>query len=162
MALSDILLPEFDQEMAKTRKTLERVPEDKFGWRPHEKSGTMGWLAIHLALLPSLVGPIFGQDSLDFAPPGGQPFKMPAAESRKQILELFDKNVATARAAIAGAKDDSQLGKPWTLLSGGKTIFTMPKIAALRGMFMNHSIHHRAQLGVYLRMNNVPDRKSVV
>jgi uncharacterized damage-inducible protein DinB len=156
MPLSEALLPEFDHEMANTRKTLERVPDDKFSWKPHEKSGTMGWLATHVANIPSWVTFTLSQDSLDLAPPGGGSVgPAPAANSQKELLEAFDKNVTAARAALAGATD-AQLAKPWSLLKGGKTILTMPKIAVLRGFVMNHSIHHRAQLGVYLRLNDVP------
>ena len=154
MALNEALLPEFDWEMANTRKSLERVPEDKLGWKPHEKSMTMGRLAIHLAVLPTWGVATMGQDSLDVAPPGAPPYRPPDANSRKQILEIFDQNVAAARASIAQASD-GQLLKPWTLLAGGKTIFTLPRIAVLRSSVMNHTVHHRAQLGVYLRLNNI-------
>ena len=154
MAIKDGLLPEFDQEMANTRKTLERFPEDKSAWKPHEKSMTMGRLAGHIAELPSLVVPALTMESLDFAPPGGPPTKPNVATSRTDLLALFDKNVAAARAAIAGISDES-LMKPWTLLAGGKTIFTLPRVAVIRSMFMNHVIHHRAQLGVYLRLNDI-------
>ncbi len=155
MGLSEALLPEFDNEMANTRKSLERVPEDKLAWKPHEKSGTMGWLATHLANLPGWAVSTIESDSLDLAPQGVPTRPIPTAKSRKEILEMFDKNIAAARAAIAGANDE-YLKKPWTLLFGGKTVFTMPRIAVLRNAVMNHSIHHRAQLGVYLRLNNVP------
>jgi uncharacterized damage-inducible protein DinB len=151
MGLSQALLPEFDQEMANTRKTLERVPEDKLGWKPHEKSGTMGWLADHVATLPRLAVFALEQDSVDVATvPRPSP-----ANSRLELLGTFDKHVAAARAAIAGASDE-QLLKPWSLLHSGRTIFTLPRSAVLRSFFMNHCIHHRAQLGVYLRLNNVP------
>ena len=151
MGLSQALLPEFDQEMANTRKTLERVPEDKLGWKPHEKSGTMGWLANHVATLPRLAVFAIEQDSVDVATvPRPSP-----VNSRLELLGTFDKHVAAARAAIAGASDQ-QLLKPWSLLHSGRTIFTLPRSAVLRSFFMNHSIHHRAQLGVYLRLNNVP------
>jgi len=156
MPLSEALLPEFDHEMANTRTTLERVPEDRLSWKPHEKSGTMGWLATHLANLPSWVNFTLDNDSLDLAPPGAAPAgPMPPANSRKELLEMFDKNVSAARKALAGASDP-HLAKPWSLLKGGKTILSMPRIAVLRGFVMNHTIHHRAQLGVYLRLNNVP------
>ena len=151
MGLGQALLPEFDQEMANTRKTLERVPEDKLGWKPHEKSGTMGWLANHVATIPRLAVFAIEQDSVDVAK---APRPAPV-NSRKELLETFDKQVAAARAAIAGASDERLL-KPWTLLFNGRTIFTQPRSAVLRSLFMNHSIHHRAQLGVYLRLNNVP------
>jgi uncharacterized damage-inducible protein DinB len=155
MPLRDALLPEFDHEMANTRKSLERVPEDKFGWKPHDKSGTMGWLSNHLAEIPGYVPVTLAQASFDIAPQGEHPQPAKPAASRSEILGAFDKNVAAARAAIAGA-EDRVLMQPWSLLAGGKTIFTMPKIAVLRSFVMSHTIHHRAQLGVYLRLNNVP------
>ncbi len=155
MALSEALLPEFDHEMANTRRTLERVPDGKFAWKPHERSGSMGWLATHLANIPSWAVFVINQDSLDLAPQGVPAQPPPAANSRKELLEAFDKNVSAARAAIADA-GDSHLVKPWSLLKNGNVILTMPRIAVLRSFVMNHSIHHRAQLGVYLRLNNVP------
>jgi len=154
MSLSQMLLPEFDQEMALTRKSLERVPDDKFGWKPHEKSPMMGWLASHLAMIPYWAKVTFESDSLDLAPPGGQQ-KTPEAKSRKEVLEMFDRNAAAARAIIAGASD-ADLGKPWTLLKAGQKLLTLPKAAVMRSFVMNHMIHHRAQLGVYLRLNNLP------
>jgi uncharacterized damage-inducible protein DinB len=152
--INQALLPEFDMEMANTRKTLERVPDDKLGWKPHEKSMTMGRLVGHLAELPGWAGPTITEDTMDIAPPGGPAYQAVTAKSRKEALDLFDKHVSAARAAIAGATDD-QLMKPWSLLKGGQTLMTMPKIAVLRGFVMNHTIHHRAQLGVYLRLNDV-------
>jgi uncharacterized damage-inducible protein DinB len=155
MPLSAALLPEFDHELANTRRTLERVPEDKFDWKPHEKSPTMGWLAGHLAVIPTWAVSTIDLDSLDLNPEGGPPPRVAPPQSREELLDLFDKNVAAARAAIAGASDE-HLFKPWTLLNGGKTILTLPRIAVLRGFVMSHGIHHRAQLGVYLRLNDVP------
>ncbi len=155
MPLSDALLPEFDIEMANTRKTLDRVPNDKFGWKPHEKSSSMGHLASHIANLPSWSVIAVNRDSIDIAPVGEPPPKGPEAKTAKELLDIFDANVAAARAAIASASDE-QLFRAWTLLSGGKTVLTIPKIAVLRSFVMNHSIHHRAQLGVYLRLNDIP------
>jgi uncharacterized damage-inducible protein DinB len=155
MPISQALLPEFDHEMSNTRKTLERIPENDFTWTPHPKSMPLGRLAGHVAEMPGWVVPAIAQDSLDIAPPGSPRPQGAVVQSRQQALELFDKNVADARAAIAGATDE-QLMKPWSLLVGGRTIFTMPKIAVLRSMVMNHTIHHRAQLCVYLRLNNIP------
>jgi uncharacterized damage-inducible protein DinB len=151
MAISEAILPEFDQEMANTRKTLERVPENKLGWKPHEKSSTMGGLATHLATINGWAESIVTQDSFDVsnAPP-------PASlKSRDEILAAFDKDTASARKAIAGASD-GDLMKPWSLLSSGKTILTLPRVAVLRSFILNHGIHHRAQLGVYLRLNDIP------
>ncbi len=155
MQISDTLLPEYDQEMAKTRTVLDRCPEDKYDWKPHQKSFSMGALATHLANMPGWGADTISKDSFDVSPPGAPPYKEEPVRSRTELLARFDKNVAVARAAIAAA-DDAQLMKPWSLLAGGKAIFTMPRIAVLRSMIMNHSIHHRAQLGVYLRLNNVP------
>lgn len=155
MPINQALLPEFDIEMANTRKTLERVPEDKFGWKPHEKSMTLGRLANHLATIPVWTGHALEQDKLDVNPPEGRPSQPEEVSTRKELLALFDKNVAEARAKIAGAGDE-QFVKPWSLLNGGKVVFTLPRAAVLRSFVMNHSIHHRAQLGVYLRLNDVP------
>ena len=154
MKINEALLPEFDQEMANTRKTLERVPDDKLGWKPHPKSFAMGSLATHIVNMIGWTTDTIAKDSFDVAPPGAPPYKEEPLGSRKALLEKFDKNVASARAAIAGASDEHLL-KPWSLLAGGNTIFTMPRIACLRGFVMNHTIHHRAQLGVYLRLNDV-------
>jgi uncharacterized damage-inducible protein DinB len=155
MPISQALLPEFDHEMSNTRKTLERIPENDFTWKPHPKSMPLGRLAGHVAEMPGWAVPTIAQDSLDIAPPSSPPPQGTVAQSRQHVLALFDRNVADARAAIAGATDE-QLMKPWSLLVGGRTIFTMPKIAVLRSMIMNHTIHHRAQLCVYLRLNNIP------
>lgn len=155
MALSEALLPEFDQEMAGTRKSLERVPDDKFDWKPHAKSMSLRQLTTHLALFPSWMIDTLEKTEFDYAPVGGEPYKPPAVNSAKDLLEIFDRDVPKAREALKAASD-AQLMATWSLLAGGKTIFAMPRIAVLRGMVMNHLIHHRAQLGVYLRLNDVP------
>ncbi|MGA3324195.1 MAG: DinB family protein [Terriglobia bacterium] len=155
MALNKALLPEFDEEMAKTRKSLERVPDDKFDWKPHAKSATLRQLALHLALFPSWMTETLEKTSLDYAPKDAAPYRPPVVNSRKELLEIFDGDVAKARKGLKGASE-AQLKKTWTLLAGGKKIFSMPRIAVLRSMVMNHMIHHRAQLGVYLRLNDIP------
>jgi uncharacterized damage-inducible protein DinB len=155
MAIRDALLPEFDMEMASTRKVLERVPVEKSDYKPHPKSGSLGWLAWHVADLPHWVVETVNKDELDFAPPGAPRPAPPKVESREKLLAAFDEKVAAARAAIASASDD-HLAKPWTLKGGGRTIFSMPRATVLRSFVMNHLIHHRAQLGVYLRLNDVP------
>ncbi len=155
MAISDSILSEFDQEMAGTRRTLERVPMEKFDWKPHEKSMSMGSLATHLSNLPSWTSYTLDSGSLDLAP-GGVP--LPTAtipESAAGLLEAFDNNVATARAAIARTTDQ-EFVKMWQLQRNGVTLLTLPKVAVLRGFVLNHNIHHRAQLGVYLRLNDIP------
>jgi len=155
MALSESLLPEFDNEMANTRKTLERVPLEKSDWKPHEKSTAMGGLATHLGNIPTWASHTIDQDSLDLAP-GGKPLPpVERAKSTEELLATFDANVAKARAAIAGASD-GEFFKPWSLMMNGNTLMTMPKIVVLRNFVMNHNVHHRAQLGVYLRLNDIP------
>jgi uncharacterized damage-inducible protein DinB len=155
MTLREALLAEFDQEMANTRKSLERVPDDRLEWRPHPKSSSLGRLATHLAEIPAWAATALEQDSFDLVPPGSAPHQPAFIGSHREVLELFDKNVAAARAALAGVSDES-LAKPWSLLSGGKTIFTLPRLSVFRNFVLNHSIHHRAQLGVYLRLNDLP------
>lgn len=150
MPLNQALLPEFDHEMANTRKSLERVPDAKLDWTPHQKSMTMGKLATHLATITHWTEAIMNQDSFDVAnaPP------QPAFKSQKEILNGFDQSTAVARKALAGASDE-QLVKPWSLKKDGTTIFTLPRIGVLRSFILNHTIHHRAQLGVYLRLNDI-------
>jgi uncharacterized damage-inducible protein DinB len=155
MALKDALLPEFDQEMAATRKTLERVPETKFSWKPHDKSGSMGWLAHHIATLPDWATTTIKQTTFDFSPDGKPYVPPPLPKSTKELLDTFDKGVKEARVALAGATD-ADLAVPWSLLQAGKVVFTMPRSVCLRSFVLNHLIHHRAQLGVYLRLNNLP------
>ncbi|MGH9779610.1 MAG: DinB family protein [Candidatus Acidiferrales bacterium] len=155
MKLADMLLPEFDQEMANTRKTLERVPEGKPDYKPHAKSMPLARLAGHVAELPLWGVTTLTQEEFDFQPAGAPPFQPTVMTSRAKLLEFFDEGVAKTRAALAAASDDAWQ-KPWTLLAGGKTIFSMPKLAVWRSFVMNHIVHHRAQLGVYLRLNNVP------
>ena len=155
MAIREALLPEFDQEMATTRKVLDRVPEDKLGWKPHEKSSSVGDLATHLVNLPEWVGIAIKQDSLDLAPPGGEAPRAKPVTSHAEMLERFDKAVAAARTALAEVSDE-HLMKPWTLLRSGQTIMTLPRVAVLRGFVISHMIHHRGQMSVYLRLNDVP------
>lgn len=155
MPIRDSLLPEFDYEMSATRRTLERVPEDRPDWKPHDKSMKLSRLAGHLAELPTWAVMSLGQDSLDLAPVGATPRVPAAMTSRKQILEFFDKNVVNARAAIAAASDE-QFMQSWTLLKGGQKLMALPRVTVVRNFVMNHSIHHRAQLGVYLRLNDIP------
>jgi uncharacterized damage-inducible protein DinB len=152
MSIAQSMLAEFDQEMAGTRKTLERVPDGNMTYRPHPKSFPMGTLAYHVADLPNWATVTITQDELEIA---GQPgYPKPEDVKQRDLLEKFDKHVAEARAVIAGASDETMM-KPWSLLTHGHRAFTMPKIVVLRSMVMNHLIHHRAQLGVYLRMNDI-------
>lgn len=154
MSISQSLTAELDQEFAGTRKTLERAPDGKFAFKPHEKSPTLGWLASHVARLAEWGTMTCTTDFLDLGAPEHQK-RAPELTSAQELVEAFDKNAAAFRAALAETTDE-RLMQPWTLRMGEKVIFTLPRIAVLRGMVLNHLIHHRAQLTVYLRMNDVP------
>ncbi len=151
MSIAQSLLPEFDHEMANTRKTLERVPENKLDFQPDPKSMSMGKLASHIAEMAGWLPSMAQGPALDI-PEGFKPF---VATSKKQLLDKFDENVAASRAALAGMGDQA-LMQDWSLKFAGNTMFTMPRIAVYRSMTMNHIIHHRAQLTVYFRLNGVP------
>jgi len=150
MSIAQMILPEFDQEMANTRKMLERVPDGKFEYKPHEKSMTLGRLAAHVAEVPSYATGTLRVEKMDFTGEE-KPF---APVTRQELLDAFDKYVAEARGMLAAASDE-ELAKIWTLTFKGQHIFSMPRAAVLRTMVMSHLIHHRAQLGVYLRLCNV-------
>ena len=155
MTIAESILPEFDIEMAGTRRTLERVPDEKLDWKAHETSNSIGWVACHLAEIVGWVEGTLTQDSWDINPPGGEPYKTPQFSSCQAILDLFDSNVANARKRIAATHDD-EFSKPWSLLSAGEPLITMPKLGVIRTWVLNHSIHHRAHLCVYLRLNDIP------
>src|SRR4051812_34543054 len=149
MSYADTLLPEFDQEMANTRKVLERIPDDKLDWQAHPKSHTIGWNANHVADIPNWLVMVLTSPSLDIAPVGGEPYPFPKHATTREIVDLFDRNVAAARKAITEASDED-MGKPWTLSQAGQTFFTMPRSAVVRSMVLNHLMHHRAHIIVYL------------
>jgi uncharacterized damage-inducible protein DinB len=154
MALKEALLPEFDHEMATTRRLLERVPEADFAWKPHDKSMSLGQLAGHIANLPfwcsaTLQHPVLDLDQF------GEDTRPRQPQSRDALLKEFDAKVKAARALLV-ERSDPELLTPWTLKKGGHEIFTMPRISAIRSFVMNHLIHHRGQLSVYLRLKNVP------
>lgn len=151
MALVDALLPEFDHEMTVTRKLLERLPEDRFDWKPHDRSMSLGALAQHVANLPMWGAVTLAQAEFDLA---AQP-QVPPAQTRTELLAAFDRHVEEARAALAG-KGDGEMMAPWTLKRDGHSVFSMPKAAVWRAFVMNHLVHHRGQLSVYLRLNNLP------
>lgn len=155
MTIARSFLPGFETEMARTRTTLERIPPDALDWSPHEKSMTLRGLATHLATLPSWAGMVLRQDCFDVAPEGEAAPRAEPVASVDAALARFDANVAEARTAIGAAGDES-LTAAWTLLAGGRTVFSLPRIAVLQDMVLHHVIHHRAQLGVYLRLRDVP------
>lgn len=153
MPLIDTLLPEFDREMGQTRKLLDRVPDGQFEWRPHPTSMTLGRVAEHLAELPLWAAATMAQSGLDMTTPRPADYHPPA--TRAAVLAMFDTNLKSARAALVH-KTDGELDAPWTLKAGGKEVFTMPKASVMRAFVLNHMIHHRGQLTVYLRMLGVP------
>ena len=147
----EILLREFDHEMANSRKVLERLPEEHLGWKPHEKSWTLGQLAGHVANIPTWAIMTLEQTGLDLS----TPFERPELKTAVDILAHHDRSVAAARTVLKPATHE-QLMVDWTLSRGEHTVFTMPRVAVLRSMVMNHTIHHRGQVTVYLRMLDVP------
>ena len=153
MTIAESLLPEFDREMGMTRRVLERVPDGQFAWKPHDKSMTLGRLAEHLAELPGWAKVSIIDSGIEMTTQRPADYKSPS--TRAAVLDLFDKNVTEARAALHG-KTDAELMAPWTLRAQGKEVFTMPKAVVLRGFVMNHMVHHRGQMTVYLRLHNVP------
>ena len=155
MSIADALIPELDKEIAATRKCLERIPADKFTYKPHPKSFDMGALCIHIATMMGWGKTTVESDSFDVAPEGGEPYVAPVVKTTEELLALFDKGAGEFRAALAVA-DDATMMKTWSLLATGKVMFSMPKVAVIRGMIMNHIVHHRGQLSVYLRMCDIP------
>jgi uncharacterized damage-inducible protein DinB len=148
--IAELLLPEFDQENANTRKTLERVPADKWDWKPHAKSGSLGWLAAHLATLPNFT--ITMAQTTEYEIDGGHRVNV---KSHAEMLPTFDNLVKEARQALAGMTD-AQFNETWTLKWKGNVIFSMPKYACIRSAGFNHVFHHRGQLTVYLRLLDIP------
>lgn len=151
MRMIDPILMEFDREAATTRKCIERVPQGSLAWKPHPKSASIGGLAQHLATIPKWIGDSLHAEGYDLA---GAP-KNPEPESVAKILEKFDDSVKGAKESLARLDDAKAMGS-WTLSSGGKTLLSMPRIALVRGILLNHSYHHRGQLSVYLRLLDVP------
>jgi uncharacterized damage-inducible protein DinB len=152
MGLSEPILAEYKQEAITTRKLLERIPPDALGWKPHEKSMTMERLAVHVAELYGWPSIILTSNELDFSK---MEYKPPAIVKISDLLEFFDQSVGKASDLLKNQTDEHLL-KPWKLRTGEKVFFEMPRLAVIRSMALNHSIHHRGQLSVYLRLRNVP------
>jgi uncharacterized damage-inducible protein DinB len=153
MPLAELLLPEFDAEMQSTRRLLECVPDGKTAWQPHEKSMTLGRLASHVAELAGRAPVVLAQDEWDPRPPGVtvQPLVL---DTRAKLLDRFDQGSKQARQALAAATD-ADFGKSWVMKRGGTQVYTGTRLNAYRRIAMNHLVHHRAQLGVYLRLNGI-------
>ena len=152
MTISEALISEFDREMAKTRTSLERVPADKADFRPHDKSMPMGKLAPHVAQLASFGLTVLTAPQLDFSSGSYKPLPF---ESAEQLVKVLDEEAAKVRAALANMTDEAWQ-QNWKLSFEGKTIFEASRFLAYRELFLNHVVHHRAQLGVYLRLNGIP------
>lgn len=151
MGIIDAMIGEFTQEVALTRKILERVPEDNYAWQPHEKSMTLGRLASHIAENPGWVASILQMEVLDMDAGGYVPFN---AKNKVELLETFDEKVAEAMAIMPGQTDEHLVGI-WRMKMGGKIVMEMPRVAVLRMFLLSHTTHHRGQLSVYLRMLDV-------
>ena len=152
MGLCERLAAEMRQEAKTTRRLLERVPEGSFDWKPHEKSMTLGRLAAHVAELPELVVVALTHDEFDFATSGWQPF---VPRNTAELLEKFDRNIEEA-AGLLEQHSDERMGEMWKLQSNGRVMFEMPRAGVVRSVGLNHVIHHRGQLSVYLRLLDVP------
>jgi uncharacterized damage-inducible protein DinB len=150
--LATAFLAELENEAKTARACLERVPADKFDWKPHEKSMTMGRLASHVAEMFGWTKQSLTQDTLDFATGDYTPFEPKTTE---ELLTFFDDHIAAAKEVLNGATDETFM-TPWTMRNGEQVYFTMPKVAVMRTFVMNHIIHHRGQLSVYLRLNDIP------
>ncbi|HET9798128.1 MAG TPA: DinB family protein [Gemmatimonadaceae bacterium] len=152
MSLSTLLLPEFDAEIATTRKVLESVPDDRIEWRPHEKAFPMGHLAQLVAMIPGWTVMILRDTEFDIAPKNG-PSTVYRFMPVRELLDLLDKGVADARPSIERVSDEA-LQQPWTLKAGGMVMSTQSRYMVYRTMMLNHLVHHRAQLGLYLRLTD--------
>jgi uncharacterized damage-inducible protein DinB len=154
MAIRDALLPEFDHEMKTTRSLLAIVPQAQAGWKPHAKSMALGELAMHIATVPFWGTIGLTRADFDTAPPGGPKMEVPPFTTTEALVGAFDASVADCRAALA-ATDDAAFGAMWSLKRGGQVLMTMPRTVIMRSFVMNHLIHHRGQLSVYLRLLDV-------
>ena len=152
MTLRETVLSEFDDEVALTRRLLDRLPDAALSWKPHERSMTLGGLATHLSQIPHWGTAILQHDGYDIDP--HQP-RATEKQSRAEVLEAFDRHAAEARRTLV-ERTEAELTVPWTLRSQGHLIMSLPRVSALRRFLLNHLIHHRGQLTVYLRMHNVP------
>jgi uncharacterized damage-inducible protein DinB len=150
MKISELILPEFDAEMATTRRVLERTPDDKGAWKAHPKAFQLGHLAQLVARLPGWTVMTLSKTELDIAPKDG-PTMSYSLEKTATLLEEFDKGVKAGREAIANASEEDW-NVPWTLKRAGEPVMTQPRYTIFRQMTLNHIVHHRAQLGLYLRM----------
>ncbi len=153
--LSELFAAEFEIEIAKTRAMLERVPLEKADWKPHEKSLNMGDLAFHIANLVGWTSLTLTTEEFDTSAPGNESPKRDRNPSREDLLKILDEKAVEGLAALKGASDED-FAVHWALKTGDTTHFSMPRTVVIRNFVFNHLVHHRAQLGVYLRINDVP------
>ena len=150
--LASAFLAELENEAKTARACLERVPADKFDWKPHEKSMTFGRLAAHVAEMFGWTKETLTQDTLDFAAGDYTPFE---PKSSEELLKFFDEKIETAKEVLNKTPDETFM-TDWTMRNGEQVYFTMPKVAVMRTFVMNHIVHHRGQLSVYMRLNDIP------
>jgi len=154
MRMTDFFSAQLEREGALSRRALERVPEGRPDWKPHEKSMPLGYLSTLVATMPSWIAMAITQDELDLRPPGGSGYKPPASSTTRELLQALDESVARALTALRNTTDE-HLMTPWRLLVGGQVVMESPRHAVLRDTF-THLAHHRGQLTVYLRLNGAP------
>lgn len=155
MKMTKLFLDELERESALTRRALERVPDGRYEWKPHEKSMPMGYLSTLVATMLGWIDTMVNQDQLDFAPKGGSEYKAPELRTSSDLVQALDGAVAKARAALSGTTDE-HLMTTWKLLAGGHVVSEQPRHLAIREGVFNHLAHHRGQLTVYLRLNGAP------
>jgi uncharacterized damage-inducible protein DinB len=153
MKLTELLLQELDREAPGIRKVLERVPEEKNNWKPHEKSMPLGRLATLVATMPGWLDLVVNQDEIDINPPGGPKFKPQDWSTREELLEQFEASLKKGQEALKATSDDHLLNTNWRMLSAGKVMSDQPRYIGIRDGVFNHLAHHRGQLTVYLRLN---------
>jgi uncharacterized damage-inducible protein DinB len=153
MSIAELLVPEFDHEIVITREVLARVPDDRGEWKPHAKAFPMAHLAQLVARLPGWVPMMLDRSELDISPVDGPKFPGYSIEKTATLLAEFDRNAKAARTALAAATDGA-MHEPWTLKKAGEVVLTDSRYQMLRSMVLNHQVHHRAQLGLYLRLTD--------
>ena len=151
MRIADTLIQELEQEGKTTRRVLDRVPTDRLSWKPHEKSLSVGQLALHLARLNGSIAPMAVPDTFELV---GNPFQFAEASSKAEIMNVFDEGLTKAK-AVLGEMNDATISAPWSMKMGEKMIMSMPRLALFRALLCNHAYHHRGQLSVYLRLLNL-------
>jgi len=155
MKLTELCLGELEREAPASRRVLERVPEGRYDWKPHEKSMALGYLATLVATMPGWIDMMVNQDQLDFAPKEPSGYKPPELRTSRELVEAFDAALAKGRAALKGTTDE-HLMTSWKLLAGGQVVSEQPRYIAIGDGVLNHWAHHRGQLTVYLRLNDAP------